>query len=189
MLQEYGHLASFLDATTTEGIKVLERLEAGRPDAPITTISLKRLQALRTPSARKALLTHFPKTGKTLDQFNAALELAEWHQWIGWHWQAAPQTHIAPGRRRDLHRQASLRASVPTSALSINLGAWKWQEGVAECPKWSDLAKAKIWTDVLHTALRCHLASTLATYQSISAPGQVLALLPRQGAVRSGAMA
>ena len=189
MLQEYGHLASFLDATTTEGIKVLERLEAGRPDVPITTISLRRLQALRTPSARKALLTHFPKTGKTLDQFNAALELAEWHQWIGWHWQSAPQTHIAPGRRRDLHLQASLRASVPTSALSINLGAWKWQEGVAECPKWADLAKAKIWTDVVHTALRRRLASTPATYQSISAPGQVLALLPKQGAVRSGAMA
>ena len=85
MMSSYAHVANLLDTCGDEATALITRLEADRPDQPITPITLHSLKCLHTPTARQTLLGNMPKKGGSLKCLEKAVLTTEWSQWLDWH--------------------------------------------------------------------------------------------------------
>lgn len=189
MKEHYSHVAAFAEACRGAAITMVEHLEKSRPKDPITPASLRPLRRLYTPEARLMVLTHVPTHACTLHAFSKAVDLAEKAQWVAWHWDQAPESHVHAGKKADVLLRNALAKATPTAALKTHLGGWSQSPMPGgSMPPWHLLAKAKLWTDVQFAALRRQLASPPSEWRIGDAQEDMLTLFPRQDTTASGGL-
>jgi hypothetical protein len=98
LLKEYRHLAVCcvqLGATFVDAVANMER----RMGNAFSLSLLRELRSLATPESRERIVSFMASDGVSAKTFRKAVEDTVLEMWVGWHWAAAPDSHIHPTKR------------------------------------------------------------------------------------------
>ena len=96
MKEHYAHVPSFLEASRQECANMIFHMEKARPNPSTTDITLRAMRRLYTPEASSLAKYRKKKKPATMKAFTIAVDQTEKAQWVAWHWDTAPDSHIHP---------------------------------------------------------------------------------------------